>query len=120
MRPTPTRQDRLLTTAQAAAALGVHERTLRRYLASGLLTYRRLPGGHYRISESSIERFWLDSNRASPPRRAEQTAQRSSGGQARGRLHGKDQRRAVMGNHGAAEPYDLSPMALAQLRARLS
>jgi hypothetical protein len=41
------RRGELLTTAQAAAALGVRERTLRRYLSSGLLAFRRLPDGHY-------------------------------------------------------------------------
>lgn len=62
----------LLTTREAAAALGVHERTLRRYMSSGLLVYRRLPGGHYRIPEESIRDLWggedlsnLDGRRAS-------------------------------------------------------
>jgi excisionase family DNA binding protein len=53
--PYPTR---LLTTREAAAALGVHERTLRRYVSSGLLGCRRLPGGHYRIPEEAIRDLW--------------------------------------------------------------
>ncbi len=37
---------------------GVHERTLPRYMSSGLLGCRRLPGGHYRIPEEAIHEFW--------------------------------------------------------------
>ena len=55
---TPRPKVRLLTTREAAAALGVHERTLRRYIASGFLACRRLPGGHYRIPEDAIIDFW--------------------------------------------------------------
>jgi excisionase family DNA binding protein len=46
-----------LSTREAAAALGVHERTLRRYVSSGLLGCRRLPGGRYRIPEEAIHEF---------------------------------------------------------------
>jgi hypothetical protein len=34
-----TRRGELLTTTQAAAALGVHERTVRRYLSSGVTAF---------------------------------------------------------------------------------
>jgi excisionase family DNA binding protein len=46
-----------LTTTEAAAFLGVSERTLRRYLALGLLPYGRLPGGHYRLLEETLMEF---------------------------------------------------------------
>ncbi len=46
-----------LTTTQAAAFLGVSERTLRRYLTLGLLSYGRLPGGHYRLREETLQEF---------------------------------------------------------------
>ena len=49
---------RWLSTREAAAVLGVHERTLRRYISSGLLGCRQLPGGHYRIPEEAIHEFW--------------------------------------------------------------
>jgi excisionase family DNA binding protein len=54
-----------LSTSEAAARIGVHERTLRRYLSRGLLAHR-LPGGHYRISEESILSFWLENERRAP------------------------------------------------------
>lgn len=64
----------MLTTAQAAAVLGVHERTVRRYLSQGLLAHRRLPGGRYRIPPAAIEELWRASARepepAAPLRRA--------------------------------------------------
>src|ERR1700689_4197732 len=37
-----------LSTSEAAARIGVHERTLRRYLSRGLLAHHRLPGSPYR------------------------------------------------------------------------
>ena len=53
-----------LSTRQAAAVLGVHERTLRRYIASGRLAYRKLPGGHYRIPTEAILDFWAKTDDA--------------------------------------------------------
>ena len=44
-------QHRHLSTREAAALLGVHQRTVRRYIAAGLLGNRKLPGGHYRIPQ---------------------------------------------------------------------
>jgi excisionase family DNA binding protein len=55
----PRSEDSPLTTRQAAARLGVHERTVRRYIASGLLSYRRLPSGHYRVPAEAILEFWV-------------------------------------------------------------
>ena len=71
----------LLTTREAAAELGVHERTLRRYMSSGLLVYRRLPGGHYRIPEESIRNLWggEDSSNLDGGRRPQGTDRPSAG-----------------------------------------
>ncbi len=44
-----------LSTREAAAALGVHERTLRRHIASGRLAYRKLPRGHYSIPTKAMK-----------------------------------------------------------------
>jgi len=53
--PTP-----VLSTSEAASELGVSERTLRRYIVSGLIGFHRLPGGHYRIPREAIAEFWSD------------------------------------------------------------
>ncbi len=55
-----------LTTTEAAAFLGVSERTLRRYLTLGLLSYGRLPGGHYRLRR---RRWWSSWRGAGAKRR---------------------------------------------------
>jgi excisionase family DNA binding protein len=54
----------VLSTREAAVELGVSERTLRRYITSGLIGFRRLPGGHYRIPREAIAEFW---RRHTPP-----------------------------------------------------
>jgi excisionase family DNA binding protein len=102
---------RILTTTQAAALLGVHERTLRRYVSMGLLAHRRLPGGHYRIPEDALNDFWQANERPTPSRarpRQSRVAPRSS------------QRRLPLGNERQPVSYDLSTEALSELRARLS
>lgn len=43
-----------LKTAEIAALLNIHERTVRRYIAQGLLDADVLPGGHYRVSPTAI------------------------------------------------------------------
>jgi excisionase family DNA binding protein len=47
-------------TPPPASELGVSERTLRRYIQAGLIGFRRLPGGHYRIPREAIEAFWSE------------------------------------------------------------
>jgi excisionase family DNA binding protein len=53
-------------TPPPASELGVSEQTLRRYITAGLIGYRQLPGGHYRIPRDAIEEFW--SEHSPPPR----------------------------------------------------
>ncbi len=114
-----THSTRLLTTREAAAQLGVHERTLRRYMSSGLLSYRRLPGGHYRIPEESIRQLWdgEDSLKLDGRRRPLATGDpsvyvRYAGGGTRIPCPGR--RSADEG----AVAYDLSPETLAELSAQ--
>ncbi|MGI8586072.1 MAG: AAA family ATPase [Chloroflexia bacterium] len=44
----------LLTTTQAAARIGVHEDTVRKYIADNILPAQRTAGGHYRIRLSDL------------------------------------------------------------------
>jgi excisionase family DNA binding protein len=60
MDPSPSVGSRVLSTSEAASELGVSERTLRRYITSGLIGFRRLPGGHYRIPREAIAEFWSE------------------------------------------------------------
>lgn len=46
---------RLLTIAQAAAQLGVHQNTLRGWADKGLVPTVRLPSGHRRFDPAAIE-----------------------------------------------------------------
>ena len=46
-----------LTTGQAAELMGVSRSSLVRYVRSGLLPARRLPGGHLRIRRADVERL---------------------------------------------------------------
>lgn len=48
---------RLLTITQAAAALGVHANTLRRWADDGKIPVTRLPSGYRRWSEEQIEQI---------------------------------------------------------------
>jgi excisionase family DNA binding protein len=71
-------RERQLKCSEAAAELGVCERTLRRYMKADRIRFHRLPGGHFRIPESAIEEFWSEhdrrhtraANRAAETRRA--------------------------------------------------
>jgi excisionase family DNA binding protein len=115
----------MLTTAEAAAVLGVHQRTLRRYLASGLLGHRRLPGGHYRIPEEALAEFWrrndvqalrprhrgFGSNRTADARQS-QRSQRTRSRPSR--------QRARLDTASPPTPYDLSAATLAALRSRFA
>jgi excisionase family DNA binding protein len=109
---------RLLTTREAAAELGVHERTLRRYMSSGLLAYQRLPGGHYRIPEESIRNLWAgeDSPNLDRRRRPQRTDRPSAGVSSSGETSVRRSRRHL--DDERADSYDLSPETLAALRAR--
>lgn len=44
-----------LRMGQAMARLNVTRKTLRRYCVEGLVTAEKLPGGHWRIEEASLE-----------------------------------------------------------------
>jgi excisionase family DNA binding protein len=116
-------QTRLLSTREAAAALGVHERTLRRYMFSGLLGCRRLPGGHYRIPEEAIHEFLgggdapvRGGGRRQPG--AERPSVNASGRASKTRSGCA--RRPRLGDGDSVAFYDLSPDALAALRARVA
>ncbi len=120
-RTTPT-STRLLTTRQAASELGVHERTVRRYISSGVLAYRRLPGGHYRIPERAILEFWernkgADASSGRCPQTADGAAVDVLG--VAQRLEGRRSPRPVNRDEGSAASYDLSPEALAVLRSQV-
>jgi excisionase family DNA binding protein len=102
-----------LSSSEAAAVLGVCERTLRRYIAGGRIRYHRLPGGHYRIPVEAIDEFWAQNTRAKEQRRG-----------ARAHATRPDpittaRRRIALGS-GRGGDYDLSPEHLAELRARFA
>jgi excisionase family DNA binding protein len=104
-----------LKCSEAAARLGICERTLRRYMQADRIRYHRLPGGHYRIPEDAIDEFWSAHDLPSTAR-ARRTV--TTGEPAR-RRHPKrpSSRRARLGQE-SPEDYDLSPAALAELRAQ--
>jgi excisionase family DNA binding protein len=108
-------EDSPLTTRQAAARLGVHERTVRRYIASGLLGYRRLPSGHYRVPAEAILEFWVTTDDAGA--RSSSDGACVDGPRVAGASSNPREGQALTGG---AHRYDLSPRALAELRARLS
>jgi excisionase family DNA binding protein len=114
---------RWLSTREAAAALGVHERTLRRYVSSGLLGCRRLPGGHYRIPEEAIHEFWGAGDAPVRGGRRRQPGAERSAVNASGRVSKTRPRRARrprLGDEDSGAFYDLSSEALAALRARVA
>jgi excisionase family DNA binding protein len=47
-------QQKLLTIAQAAARLGVHQNTLRGWVDKGLVPAVRLPSGYRRFTEEQV------------------------------------------------------------------
>lgn len=102
---------RALKTTEAAAFLGVSERTLRRYLALGLLPYGRLPGGHYRLLEETLVEF-LARRGSKDARFAANTTNASKQNASRAR------RLQPFGRGTVAGEYDLSLASLAALRDR--
>ncbi len=104
-----------LTTAEAAAFLGVSERTLRRYLALGLLSYGRLPGGHYRLMEETLVEFLA--RHGSEARYAPNLA---TGPKQRSGASPDPVRERPLARGTAGAQYDLSLAGLAALRDRHS
>jgi excisionase family DNA binding protein len=103
----------MLSTSEAAAALGVHARTVRRYVAAGLLVAQRLPGGHLRIPQAAIGGFW--------DRHSAHKLPLSTRSQDASEQHAR-RRRSSPHRHTDTDRarYDLSNAALRELRERLS
>lgn len=120
---TPAARGELLTTRQAAVALGVHERTLRRYLSAGLLDYRRLPGGHYRVPAGALAAFWQanDQTRGGeyPARRVDLDATSEASGRRQRQRAVASRKPSRLGSE-APRSYDLSLGTLRAVRARVS
>ena len=51
----------MYTTSQVAALLGVHPKTVKRWVLTGKLMATRTPGGHYRFSEASVNALQKES-----------------------------------------------------------
>jgi excisionase family DNA binding protein len=104
-----------LTVREAAARLGICQRTLRRYMRAERIRYHRLPGGHYRIPEDAIDEFW--SAHDPSPRPARRTVPAVEPARRRRAKRPSAGRRSRLGQE-SPEDYDLSPAALAELRAQ--
>jgi excisionase family DNA binding protein len=101
----------VLSTSEAAAELGVSERTLRRYITSGLIVYRQLPGGHYRIPREAIDEFWREHS-TSPRRTARRqrlAARHSHPRAARATTATESSRRARLSAASAPRSYEVPP-----------
>ncbi len=105
-----------LKLSEAAARLGVCEKTLRRYMQADRIRYHRLPGGHYRIPEDAIDEFWSDHDSRQPRRRRGSEAARSPSVR-RAAERSSSGRRPRLGDE-PPEDYDISPAALERLRAQ--
>lgn len=104
---------RLLRTREAADCLSVSTRTLRRYVAAGLLSAHRLPSGQLRFSEAALEAILGDEG--------QRGAQEHPPLGAPGRTTAPARRSAVVQRarrlaSGAPHFFDTSPEALAALR----
>jgi excisionase family DNA binding protein len=115
-------------TAWAAAQLGVHERTVRRYVRAGQLECLVLPGGRYRFSEDHIRQcseralaekrhpHWRE---AKPPKQRKSRHHRPPLGLPPPPKQRKSRpRRPPLGSEPAPSPFDLSDDALDDIRAR--
>jgi excisionase family DNA binding protein len=111
--------ERQLKCSEAAARLGICERTLRRYMQADRIRYHRLPGGHYRIPEGAIDEFWSEHDPHRPRRRhaPAEVAPARNPGVRRQPQRPSAGRRPRLGEE-PQEDYDLSPAALAQLRVQ--
>jgi excisionase family DNA binding protein len=98
--------ERQLKCSEAAAKLGVCERTLRRYMKADRIRFHRLPGGHFRIPESAIDEFWSEHD-ARRTRAAERSMQKSRAPRARRPRPASSQRRPALGCE-PPDDYDLS------------
>jgi excisionase family DNA binding protein len=101
-------QQSVLSTSQAASELGVSERTLRRYIQAGLIGFRRLPGGHYRIPREAIEAFWSEHAPRAPRtgRRVPLVARPLPRAGHRSMTDGASKRRARLSARAAARSYE--------------
>jgi excisionase family DNA binding protein len=106
-----------LSSSEAARALGVCERTLRRYIASDRIRHHRLPGGQYRIPAEAIDEFWAANEKARAPRSLPDRDEHRGRPVASRRPAAR--RAAPLGRE-QAPLYDLSPEHMAQLRARVA
>jgi excisionase family DNA binding protein len=104
-----------LKCSEAAARLGICERTLRRYMQADRIRYHRLPGGHYRIPEDAIDEFWFAHDPS--PRPARRAVPAVEPARRRHATRPSAGRRSRLGQE-SPEDYDLSPDALAELRAQ--
>jgi excisionase family DNA binding protein len=104
-----------LSSSEAARALGVCERTLRRYIASNRIRHHRLPGGYYRIPAEAIDEFWAANEKARTP----PLPDRDERGRPAASRRPVTRRAAPLGRAGP-RGYDLSLEHLAQLRARVT
>jgi excisionase family DNA binding protein len=109
----------VLTTAEAAIELGVHERTVRRYLASGLLASRRLPGGHYRIPADALADFWDANDPSGGHLRPARPIDRMADSRPAIRKQRAPRTRRRLG-YDLPGDYDLSMATLRSIRAQLS
>lgn len=105
----------LLSSTEAAARLGVCERTLRRYIVSGRLASRRLPGGHYRIAPDAIAEFWAAHEQRIAARHRQRTGQPE---QPAPSAQPRQRRRAARLGTSSTREFDLSDANLAALRER--
>jgi molybdopterin-binding protein len=75
----------LLTPREAARLLGVSYATVKQWILSGKLKTVQTPGGHHRLTESSLKPF-LQKDKMKPPAESRQRFRRVSG---RNQLAGK-------------------------------
>ena len=63
--------ERLLTIAEAARRLGVHQNTLRTWANKGQVPHVKLPSGHRRFTVAAIEQLRRDIGLAPPVQAAD-------------------------------------------------
>lgn len=118
----PIRPGRVLNTREAAGELGVSERTLRRYIASGQIDFRRLPGGHYRIPRQAIADFWSEHSHAPrhAPARRVPLVPRPRASTAPTAIAGTSARRTRLSARRKPTAYEIRPAAGASEHSRPS